>query len=130
MKLHRLLYLVSSWTLLLSLPIPFAQAGGGGAGPGGSTGSLTGTTSPGGSQSDVRGAGTTGTGHTHTDPAKGQTTHDKTAAQKSKDAKQGATVAKPAEAGKVKGKAEEKKDSFYISTLQMITTICLLASVV
>nr|ADD91537.1 12 kDa protein [Babesia gibsoni] len=70
MKLHRLPYLVSSWTLLLSLPIPFAQAGGGGAGLSGSTGSVGGTRSPGGSQPDVRGTGGTGTGNTQTDAAK------------------------------------------------------------
>nr|ACU65658.1 12 kDa protein [Babesia gibsoni] len=70
MRLQRLLYLVSSWTVLLSLPISFAQAGVTGTGLSGSTGSVAGGNSPSGSQPDVRGTGGTGTGNTQTDAAK------------------------------------------------------------
>nr|ADO33075.1 12 kDa protein [Babesia gibsoni] len=126
MKLHRLLYLVSSWTLLLSLPIPFAQAGGGGAGPGGSTGSLTGTTSPAGSRTDVSGAG-----GSNTVRAQGTAEPNKEQAAKNEQHKAGTTAQakkEPVSTGrKDKG---EKEDSFSVFTLQLITTAGILASVI
>nr|ADD91541.1 12 kDa protein [Babesia gibsoni] len=126
MKLHRLLYLVSSWTLLQSLPISFAQAGGGGGGPGGSTGSLSGGTSPGSSRTDISGAG-----GSNTVRAQGTAEQNKGQAAKNEGQKTGATAqVKKERVGKGKKDKGEKEDSFSVFTLQLITTAGILASVI
>nr|BAH10669.1 12-kDa merozoite antigen [Babesia gibsoni] len=126
MRLQRLLYLVSSWTVLLSLPISFAQAGVTGTGLSGSTGSVAGGNSPTGSRTDVSGAG-----GSNTVGAEGTAEQNKGQAAKNEQHKAGTTAQakkEPVSTGK-KDKGE-KEDSFSVFTLQLITTAGILASVI